>query len=138
MEAATPKWESGLHHYDSFWDQWKVHMATDRHKKNWSKKVHHYAVHMGWIAGGTARFYTMSMCYGIPIQVPGLVIPQCTNQGATYPCKEDVVRNLGSMVDLTGATAAQLARDNIEVVVNVTQDGQRTDQSYRGRNNQCH
>ena len=58
------------------------------------------------------------------------MVPQSTNQGATYPCKEDVARNLGSMVDLTGAAAAQLARDNVELVVNVTEGGEKTDRSY--------
>ena len=57
---------------------------------------------MGPLMGMSARFLTRSVLTNVPLPLLGCLAPCCSQQGASYPTKENVRKEVGEMQDLPG------------------------------------
>ena len=69
--------------------------------------------------------YAKAAVPGQPVALGDLLLPRSGLQGGTYPSKESVIRAIGPLVDLVGATLFMIGNHKVEVAFMVDSEGKR-------------
>jgi hypothetical protein len=102
------------------------HAMSKKHRHYYVHHAAHFDIHLcGLTHGGSPRFYARSAMPGHPVAMGKILLPRSGLQGGTYPSKESVIRAIGHLVDLVGATLFMIGNHRLDVSFTVDSEGKR-------------